>query len=256
MSEQGREMLNQAIRSGSLAVLAPAAPAASGERLIVRLVPPGNGPAGRSITADVEEGRAGTIDAMIDSAAPLRGSIKLRDWAAIAFPTILLSQQRRLLGRRVTLQMPREVAIEQRRRAPRERVPQEIRVEARISIRTGGRAATSTVVAADVWDLSATGVCLWCRAADLPPRIEPGDALDITLACNGQEHRLTATFRHRHAMSNGGVRLGLEFDPSPGAPASSAPSPDALRPLIDVLAQLRIRKESEQFAARTLGLTG
>ncbi|HEY2586414.1 MAG TPA: PilZ domain-containing protein [Tepidisphaeraceae bacterium] len=254
MSNNARELLHQSIRTGAVAVLTREAAGSSGERLIVRLIPPGDGPAGPKIAADVEEGRAGVIEELIRSKAALRAAIKINPWAGITFQSILLSQERRLLGRRVTLRMPREVSVEQRRRAPRERVPQDVRVLAQFSMRPGERAAAQAPVAADVWDLSATGVCLWCRASDLPPRLQPGDPLDITLAYNGQEHRLPARFRHRHPMPNGGVRLGIEFDPS-AAPAGASTS-DTLQPLIDVLAQLRIRKANEQFATRSLGLAG
>lgn len=252
MSNNARELLHQSIRAGAVAVLTRAAAPHSGDRLIVRLVSPGDGPEGPTIVADVEEGRAGLIDELIRSATPLRFAIRIKPWAGIAFQSVLLSQDRRLLGRRVKLRMPREVAVEQRRRAPREPVPREARVQARFSPRS--RRTITAAVAAELFDLSLTGVCLWCRAADLPPRLQPGDLLDVTLAYNGQEHHLTARFRHRHAIPNGGVRLGLEFDPT--AAPSGAATPDALRPLIEVLAQLRIRKACEQFTTRTLGLAG
>lgn len=251
MLEQGRELLHQAIRAGAIVVLTTG-PQDSGERMVVRLLPAEPPPPGRAVVAEVEEGRTGLIESLVESATPVYGTIKAQ-WVAIAFQTPIVSQQRRLLGRRVTLRMPQQVNVEQRRRAPRERVPQEVRVPARMAPKTRG-ATNPPEVPAEVWDLSATGICLWCQGDGLPKQIKPGDELAVTLLCNGREHHLIARFRHRQPTGNGGVRLGLEFDSATAAP--EVPAGQAVRSLIDMLAELRVRRNSEQFVARTLGLAG
>jgi len=249
MLEPGRELLHKAIRAGSIAVVTMKAPA-SGERLILRLLPAGSSTDARAITAAVEEGKGGLIDQLIESAAPVWVRIRICEWSALAFQTTIVSQQGRFLGRKVVLRQPQQVTVEQRRRAPRERVPQDVRVQARFSLQQRGGAAIS----ADMWDLSETGICLWCRAADLPPTLQTDEPIELTLAYGGKEQALSARFRYRTPMENGGVRLGLQFDaPTNASPAGAATS-DAIRALIEVLSQLRIRRESEKFVTRALGL--
>jgi hypothetical protein len=247
MLESGRELLQKAIRARSIAVLTTSAPD-SGERLIVRLAATGGSADARLITAGLEEGRGALIDQLIASATPLCARIKVGEWVAITFQTTLVSQQGRLFGRKVVLRHPKQVSVEQRRRAPRERVPQEVRIQARFVFQ---KRPGSGPITSDVWDVSETGICLWCRAADLPTTLQTDEPIDLTLGYNGKEHVLAARFRHRRPMENGGVRVGLHF--SAQADTSPAPS-EAIRAIIEVLSQLRIRRESEKFVTRTLGL--
>ena len=251
MYDQGRELLQKAIGAGTVAVLtAPVGD--STERVVVRFLATASHSA-KAINASVEEGKSGLIDQLIQSAAPMLATIRVNQWSSLAFQTVLLSQQGRFLGRRVTLQMPRQVNIEQRRRAPRERVPKEISVQAQFSLPTGGASGPATV-SADVWDLSATGICLWCREGDVPPKIKVGDRFDLSLTYNGRDLRLTGRFRHRQPMENGGVRLGLQLDePADASPAGKAAN-DAIKSLLDTLTQIRVRRESEKFVTNTLGL--
>ena len=253
MLDQNRELLQKAIQAGTMAVLT-AAVGESSKRVVVRLLP-ASAASLKAVSASVEEGKSGLIDQLIKSSAPLCGEIRISQWASIAFQTVLLSQQGRFFGRRVTLQVPRQVTIEQRRRAPRERVPQEVRVQAQFCLPTGGARGPATV-AADIWDLSATGICLWCRETDVPPNINVGDPFDLTLTYNGRDLRLTGRFRHRQPMENGGVRLGLQLDIAADASPAGQAANDAIKSLLDVLAQIRVRRESEKFVAQTLGLAG
>lgn len=207
-----------------------------------------------AIAANVEEGRAGEIDSLIEAATTVRVTIKMR-WAAIAFSTVLLTQTRRLLARQVTIRMPRQVDVEQRRRAPRERVPQDVQVQARLLQGGTNVAAAQPPVSADVWDLSSTGVCVCCRADQLPKNLKPGHLMSLTLLYNGSQHVLSARFRHHQALPNGGIRLGLEFDPPPSESPNAAAA-GSLQALIDLLAQLRVQRASEESIKRTLGMTG
>jgi hypothetical protein len=246
MLESGRELLHKAIRVQSIAVLTTGAPAA-GERVVLRLGAASGPAVARVITAGVEEGRGGLIDHLIESATPVCVRIKVGEWVAIKFQTTLVSQQGRLFGRKVVLRYPQQVTVEQRRRAPRERVPREVCVQARFAFEK----RSGSAITADVWDLSETGVCLWCRAADLPSKLQSDEPVELTLSHNGKEHLLAARFKHLRPTENGGVRVGLEFT----APANVSPAAsDAIRALIEVLSQLRIRRESEKFVTRTLGL--
>jgi hypothetical protein len=111
--------------------------------------------------------------------------------------------------------------------------------------------AEPPAIAADVWDVSETGICLWCRAADLPATCQTDEPIELTVSYNGKDHVLAARFRHRRPMENGGVRVGLHF----AAQADASPAAcEAIRAIIEVLSQLRIRRESEKFVTRTLGL--
>jgi hypothetical protein len=251
MFDQGLELLKKAVRAGTMAVLTTGEPD-SAERVVIRLLP-ASAPNAKAINGSVEEGRGGLIDQLIKSATPLSATIRISEWSVLAFQTIILSQQGRLFGRRVALQIPRHVMVEQRRRAPRERVPKEISVQAQFSLPTGGASGPATV-AADVWDLSATGICLWCREADIPPKIKVGDPFDLTLTYSGREQRLTGRFRHRQPMENGGVRLGLHLDATADASPSGQAAAETVRALLDVLTQIRVRRESEKFVTQTLGL--
>lgn len=251
MLDQGRELLQKAIGAGSIAVVTAAA-GESSERVVLRLLATASN-SDKAINASVEEGKSGLIDQLVQSRTSLLASIRISQWASLTFPTVLLSQQGRLFGRRVTLRTPARVEIEQRRRAPRERVPQEVRVQASFVLPAGGSRVPATV-AADVWDLSPTGICLWCREADVPPKIKVGDPFDLTLTYNGRDLRLTGRFRHRQPMDNGGVRLGLQLDAAADASPAGQAVNDAIKSLLDVLAQVRTRRESEQFVSRTLGL--
>jgi c-di-GMP-binding flagellar brake protein YcgR len=218
----------------------------------VRFLPLASTPG--AIAASVEEGRAGEIESLVEAAATVRVTIKMR-WAAIAFSTVLLTQTRRLLARQVTMRMPRKVDVEQRRRAPRERVPQEVQVQARLLQGGTDVAAAQSPVSADVWDLSSTGVCVCCRADQLPKNLKPGYLMSLTLLYNGSQHVLSARFRHHQTLPNGGIRLGLEFDPPPSETANVAAA-GSLQALIDLLAQIRVQRTSEESIKRTLGLTG
>lgn len=247
MLESGRELLQKAIRARSIAVLTTGA-SDSGERLIVRLAATGGASDARVITAGVEEGRGAWMDQLIAAATPLCARIQVGEWVAITFQTTLVSQQGRLFGRKVVLRHPQQVSVEQRRRTPRERVPREVRVQAHFAF---PKQRKTDPITADVWDLSRTGVCLWCRAGDLPATLQTDEPVELALCYNGKEHGLAARFRHRWPMENGGARVGLEFN----APESASPATvEVIQALIDVLAQLRIRQESEKLVTRTLGL--
>lgn len=249
MLEHGPELLRQAIQAGAAAVVSHPG---SSERIVVRFLPLAS--TAQAIAANVEEGRGGEIESLVEAATTVRVTIKMR-WAGIAFSTVLLTQTRRLLARQVTIRMPRQVDIDQRRRAPRERVPQDVQVQARLLHGGAEVVAAQTPVPADVYDLSSTGVCICCRADQLPKNLKPGYLMSLTLTYNGSQHVLTTRFRHHQALPNGGICLGLEFDPPPSETANVAAA-GSLQALIDLLAQLRVQRTSEASIKRTLGLTG
>lgn len=250
MSKQGLELLQYAIQNGSVAALAPVSNA-SCERWIVRLlameIPHGEP---QTITAELRKGKPGPIDALVESTALVNVMVRVK-WAEVSFPTIILAHQRRMLGRRVTLQMPdaEQIEVEQRRRTAREPVPHTFRMQASIA-RCGRSAVAPAQIPADVLDLSWTGVRVCCRADHLPKDLDRGELMSVTLAYHGSEQLLAARLRNREPAANGGVRVGLEFDPPPSRNASAGP----IRALIELLGELRLRRASEQFTAQTLGL--
>lgn len=254
MSHKGLELLRHAIRHRSAAALVTPS-AGAGEKLILRLLPPAAGEAddGQAIAAELKTGTWELIEALIESATPVRVMVRVK-WAEISFPTVIVSAQRRLLARRVSLLMPSapHIDVEQRRRTARERVPHAVRVQARLA-RGEPTDAAQPMLAADVLDLSWTGVRLCCRAADLPRGLAPGDPMSVLLAYKGAEQRLAARFRNREPAPNGGVRIGLEFDP-PAQP--NTPAGEPIRALIDLLTDLRLRQAAEKLTERTLGLAG
>jgi c-di-GMP-binding flagellar brake protein YcgR len=261
MSKQGLELLQHAIRSGSVAALAQISDTAS-EKWIVQILPIAVQHEGkRAITAELRKGKPGPIDSLVESAASVRVMTRVK-WAEVSFQTIVLAQQRRMLGRRVILQMPdpRRIEVEQRRRTAREPVPHTVRMQASIA-RCGDSAVAQarhaptpgTQIAADVLDLSWTGIRVCCRADQLPGDIDRGEFMSVMLAYNGNQQLLTARFRNREPAANGGVRVGLEFDPPPSQSLATA---EPIRALIELLGELRLRRASEQFTAKTLGLKG
>ena len=117
MSKQGLELLQYAIQNGSVAAMAPVGEITC-ERWIVRLlameIPHGEP---QTITAELRKGKLGPIDGLVESTTPVSVMARVK-WAEVSFPTIIISQQRQDVGRRVTLQMPvaEQIEVEQRRR--------------------------------------------------------------------------------------------------------------------------------------------
>ena len=250
MSKQGMELLQHAIQNGSVAAMVAGSDTSS-ERWIVRLMPvTSQDGVPDAITAEIRKGKPGALEGLIESATPVRVMTRVK-WAEVSFETTALGQQRRMLGRRVTLRMPdvAQIAVEQRRRTLREPVPHTVRMQACIS--RCGRATARTPIPADVLDISWTGIRVCCRADNVPEDLHPGELMSVMLAYNGNEQLLTARFRNRQSAANGGVRVGLEFDP---APSQNAAATEPIRALIDLLAQLRFRRASERLTTQALGL--
>jgi hypothetical protein len=250
MSKQGLELLQHAIRNGSVAAMVAASDSSS-ERWVVRLMPvTSQNESPEAITAEIRKGKPGLLEGLIASATPVRIMTRVK-WAEVSFHTTALTQQRRMLGRRVTLQMPEagQITVEQRRRTSREPVPHTVRMQASIS--RCGREAARTSIPADVLDISWSGIRVCCRADNLPDDLHPGELMSVMLAFNGSEQLLTARYRNRESAANGGVRVGLEFDP---APSQNAAATEPIHALIDLLAQLRFRRASERLTAQALGL--
>jgi len=207
--------------------------AAGPRELHVRLVRGAGGDEG--FWAELVRGDGKLIDRMIASEMVVRATLNAGPVQA-AFDTVLHQRRRSLLkADRVLLGWPSKVSVSERRKAPREPIPQEMPLTA--AIRRDEAAGGGSSPPVPVADLSTTGACLLYSRGVQPPAFQPHDLLHLTFTAGGAQHRMTA--RYRHAQSTpGGVRVGVEFDQS----GCSAEATAWLQACIEEARACRIRR--------------
>jgi len=185
------------------------------------------------IWVELVRGELGLVDRLISSHLHVEVSFN-SGHSLVHFDTLLIMRQRRFMrNERILLTWPAQVRVTERRRAERELVPNEAQVTA--LLKTGDGRGDLPL---HVWDLSETGACLVYPTAQRPPKLEPGDAIQICLSFWGADHHLTALFRRTQTMPDGRVKLGVEFC---FESASALAAQAALSRLIDELKSRRIR---------------
>lgn len=182
------------------------------------------------IWAELVRGELGLIDRLISSRHHIDVSFT-SGHSVVHFETLLLLRQRRFLrSERILMSWPAQVRVTERRRAERERVPNEVEVTGQLKTEQW-----QCEWPLPVWDLSETGACLLWPAGKRPPSLEPGDAMELSLRIWGVDYQLSAYFRRSQVMPDGRVKLGIEFA------TDKVGVPDALPNLIDDLKTRRIR---------------
>ena len=182
------------------------------------------------IWAELVRGELGLVDRLISSRHHVDISFT-SGHSIVHFETLLLLRQRRFLrSERILMTWPAQVRVSERRGAERERVPDEEEVTGQMKTEQW-----ECEWPLPVWDLSETGVCLLWPAGKRPPRLEPGDAMELSLRIWGVDYQLNAHFRRSQVMPDGRMKLGIQFA------TDKANVPDALPRLIDDLKTRRIR---------------
>jgi len=175
-----------------------------------RLLKEGSRDGDRGVWLRLAGGESDFIDRLIESASPVLAQADDGP-RRVTFVSSFLARKRSLLGgEQVLLGWPGEIKSQERRKAPRERITED--VEARASlIGQESTAVRSGVHPVQLCDLSTEGACVVCMARTVG-KIQSGDALHLQLHFGGREFRTATRVCRVQDLGKGLVRLGLRFD--------------------------------------------
>lgn len=184
--------------------------------------------------AELVSGDVTVIDRLIAAQVHVETSFQ-SGGTRVYFETSLLQRRRAFLrGERILLSWPGQLRVEERRRAERERVPEDLELSAVLVLPEQRQA----LIPLYVWDLSATGGAFLYPPGKRPPKFETDQPLQIRLRFDGADHEVIARHRNSQTLSGGRVRIGVQFDFERCPNASLA---TRLQRLVDELRTRRIR---------------
>ena len=164
----------------------------------------GRGRGDDGIWAELITGEPASVDRLINNQETVEVFFKCSD-IRVYFETTVMRRHKQMLRRdRILLGWPINIRIEEKRRGTRERLVEEVSVQARLMTPEGD-------VALRVHDLSPTGVGLLWPDGVSAPTFKQGQHLQLSLIFYGQEHRIAVEHRTTRSLPGGAVRLGLRF---------------------------------------------
>jgi hypothetical protein len=211
MSDSNLQLLSNAIGQKAPAVIAVGQGVVRRE-LLVKFVTAVYDPEVTGYWAQVYEGDSELIDKLIEAAEPVMVGTQ-SGGAKIYFESVILGKRRQgLMQRQILLRLPEDASVMEQRSAPREWVPERMRLTAHLQV-LGGDGRVTGNFAATLWDLGRDGASVVVGGERMLKKLKANAALKLQIERPDPQLHLTFTAKHRHmdSISDQRIRLGIQF---------------------------------------------